>query len=150
VLNPRVEAMLEDAAEELVRDERVRVWTIAVDNEVISSQIFIAAGGEVAYWLGGFDDAWSKLGPSIQTVLRALEHAWSVGDSRLDLGAGAQEYKYSFADGQDVLEWVTIAPRAPRYPLTRLQLMPKHARERFALRLNPETRKRLRKALSRR
>ncbi len=150
VLDARVEAMLRDVAVDLVDDARFRVWTIAVGDEVISSQIFIAAGGEVAYWLGGFDESWSKLGPSIQTVLKALEHAWSVGDKRLDLGAGAQDYKYSFADGQDVLEWVTIAPRAMRYPLTRLQLFPKHVRERVSLRLNPETRERLRQALTRR
>jgi CelD/BcsL family acetyltransferase involved in cellulose biosynthesis len=150
VLDDRVEAMLRTAARELVSGSRFRIWTIAVDDEIISSQIFIAAGGEVAYWLGGFDESWSKLGPSIQTVLKALEHAWSVGDSRLDLGAGAQEYKYSFAESQDVLEWVTIAPRALRYPLTRLQLIPRHLRERVALRLNPETRERLRKVITRR
>jgi CelD/BcsL family acetyltransferase involved in cellulose biosynthesis len=150
VLNRCVEAMLRDVADELAEQRRFRVWTIAVDDVVISAQIFVAAGGEVAYWLGGFDESWSRLGPSIQTVIKALEHAWSVGDRRLDLGAGAQDYKYSFADGQDVLEWVTLAPRAVRYPLTRLQLMPRHMRERVAVRLNPATRARLRKAFSRR
>jgi CelD/BcsL family acetyltransferase involved in cellulose biosynthesis len=150
VLDARVEAMLSDVATDLVEDARFRVWTIEVDDEIISSQIFIAAGGEVAYWLGGFDESWAKLGPSIQTVLKALEHAWSVGDTRLDLGAGAQEYKYSFAESQDVIEWVTIAPRALRYPLTRLQLIPRHMRERVAIRLNPETRARLRQVFTRR
>jgi CelD/BcsL family acetyltransferase involved in cellulose biosynthesis len=150
VLDGRVEAMLREVAQDLVEEGRFRIWTIAVDEEIISSQIFIAAGGEVAYWLGGFDEGWSKLGPSIQTVLKALEHAWSVNDERLDLGAGAQEYKYSFAESQDVIEWVTIVPRAVRYPLTRLQMIPQHIRERLGVRLNPETRARLRQVLTRR
>jgi CelD/BcsL family acetyltransferase involved in cellulose biosynthesis len=150
VLDARVEAMLRDVAGELVKKGRFRIWTISVGDEIISSQVFIAAGGEVAYWLGGFDESWAKLGPSIQTVLKALEHSWAVGDKRLDLGAGAQEYKYSFAESQDVLEWVTLAPRAPRYPITRLQLIPKHMRERVARRLKPETRARLRETLYRR
>ena len=148
VLTPQVERLLSDAAAALVASGRFRVWSIDVDGETISSQIFVAAGGEVAYWLGGFDASWAKLGPAIQAVLVAAEDAWERGDKRLDLGAGAQEYKYSFADGQDVLEWVSLAPRGGRYPLTRLQLAPQIAREAVSKRLSPETRTRIKQVLS--
>lgn len=143
VLTERVQAMLLDAALALVQEKRFRIWTIEVEGEVISAHIFLAAGGEVAYWLGGFDDEWAKFGPAIQTVLKALEHAWEQGDERMDFGAGAQDYKYSFAEGQDVLESVTIAPRRSRYPLTRVQLVPRLARESLSVRLSEDTRERL-------
>jgi CelD/BcsL family acetyltransferase involved in cellulose biosynthesis len=143
VLNEKVQAMLLDAALALVPETRFRIWTIRAEGEVISAHIFVAAGGEVAYWLGGFDEAWAKLGPAIQTVLKALEHAWAHGDTRMDFGAGAQEYKYSFAESQDVLESVIIAPRSARFPLTRLQLMPRLAREALSTRMSPELRDRL-------
>jgi CelD/BcsL family acetyltransferase involved in cellulose biosynthesis len=143
VLNDRVQAMLLDAALQLIDETRFRVWTIAAEGRIVSAHVFIAAGGEVAYWLGGFDDEWAKFGPAIQTVLKALEHAWEQGDVRMDFGAGAQEYKYSFAEGQDVLESVTIAPRNIRYPLTRVQLLPRRMREAASTRMSPELRERL-------
>ena len=143
VLNEEVQAMLLDAALALVPETRFRIWTIRAEGEVISAHIFVAAGGEVAYWLGGFDEAWAKLGPAIQSVLRALEDAWARGDTRMDFGAGAQEYKYSFAESQDVLESVMIAPRTPTYALTRLQLLPRLAREAVSTRMSPELRDQL-------
>lgn len=143
VLTEEVQAMLLDAALALVPETRFRIWTIRVKGEVISAHIFVAAGGEVAYWLGGFDDAWAKLGPAIQSVLKALEDAWARGDKRMDFGAGAQDYKYSFAESQDVLESVMIAPRSSSYPLTRLQLVPRLAREAVSTRMSPELREKL-------
>jgi CelD/BcsL family acetyltransferase involved in cellulose biosynthesis len=147
VLSPQVEAMLRDAGRHLVDEGRLRLWSIEIDGAVISSQLFVAAGGEVAYWLGGFDRRYARLGPSIQGVLQAVRDAWKRADVRLDLGAGPQDYKYSFADGQDVLEWVTLAPRTRRYPLTRLQLVPNHLRETVSKRLSPESREKLRRRL---
>ena len=122
--------MLASVAAELQGTGRFRLWTIEANGETISSQIFVGAGGELAYWLGGFDDAWAPYGPSTQAVLAAVEHAWSVGDRRVDFGAGGQEYKYDLATGSDVLEWTTVLPRTRRYPITRLQLLPAELRRR--------------------
>jgi CelD/BcsL family acetyltransferase involved in cellulose biosynthesis len=124
VLTPAIEAMLTDVARELAGALRFRLWMITVGDRCISAQIFINAGGEVAYWLGGFDEAWAAHSPAIQTIFEAIKHAWRVGDRRVDLGAGGQPYKYGFATGQDDLEWVTIVPPGPRQLLTRLQLLP--------------------------
>jgi len=143
VLTDRVQAMLLEAALLLIEGGRFRIWTITVAGEVISAHIFIAAGGEVAYWLGGFDQKWAKYGPAIQTVLKALEHAWEQGDERMDFGAGPQEYKYSFAEGQDVLESVMVAPRTPRYPITRIQLTPRLMREYASMRMSVKLRDKL-------
>lgn len=123
-LDHRIENMLAEAAEELGGTARFRLWTIEVDGRVLSSQLFVGAGGELAYWLGGFDEEWAALAPSTQAVLAAIEHAWKVGDNRIDFGAGGQEYKYELATGNDVLEWTSLVPHGARYPLTRVQLLP--------------------------
>jgi CelD/BcsL family acetyltransferase involved in cellulose biosynthesis len=122
VLNEGVELMLSEAGCRLLPDRRLRLWTIEVDGRAISSQIFLEAGGELTYWLGGFDEEWAKLAPSILGVLAAIEHAFEAGDERVVLGAGAQDYKYSFADEEEAVDWTLIVPRGKRYPLTRAQL----------------------------
>jgi CelD/BcsL family acetyltransferase involved in cellulose biosynthesis len=150
-LDPAMERMLEDVARELATQQRFRLWMIEIDEKVISSQIFIGAGGELSYWLGGFDESWAAQGPSIQAVLSAIEHAWSVGDERIDFGAGGQSYKYSFADGQDAIESVTIVPRGSRYALQRLQLLPsrlqRSAQEQILSRLSQQSKDRLKRRL---
>ena len=112
--------------------------------------LFLAAGGEVAYWLGGFDDARAAQQPAMQTILAAIEEALEQGDARLDLGAGAQDYKYRFADGEDELRTVTIVPRGPRYALARAALLPDHARRAVTTRIPDPWRERLRRSLARR
>jgi CelD/BcsL family acetyltransferase involved in cellulose biosynthesis len=153
VLTPAIERMLADVARTLVGDLRFRLWTIHVDEKCISAQIFIGAGGELSYWLGGFDEAWAAHGPSNAAILEAVQHAWTVGDRRIDLGAGGQRYKYSFADGQDDLEWVTIVPPGRRHALTRLQLMPtqlnRWTRSTLSRRMSQTTKDRIKRMLKR-
>ena len=154
-LNSRIERMLRDVAEDLVEDLRFRLWSIEVGGQTISSRIFLAAGGELACWLGGFDQRWASFSPSIQALNAALQHAWTVGDVRMELGPGGQDYKYIFADGEDVLAWEDVIPRTPGYAMTRLRLAPAHIRSRLlqlrhdvVRRLSPQTKQRLKKALS--
>jgi len=129
VLVPGVEEMLLDAAKDLVGELRFRLWSIEVDGRAISSQIFLGAGGELSYWLGGFAESWARYGPSIQAVRVAIEHAWIMGDRRIDFGAGGQDYKYGFADAEDAVQWVDLGPYTPRYPLTRLEILPGQLRQ---------------------
>jgi CelD/BcsL family acetyltransferase involved in cellulose biosynthesis len=133
-LDGRVEAMLADVARTLP-PSRFRLWSTEVAGRTISSHLFLAAGGEVSYWLGGFDEAWAAQQPALQTVLTAIEHALEQGDDRLDLGPGGQEYKYRFADGEDILRTVTVVPPSARYRLVRALLVPDHARRAVASRL---------------
>jgi CelD/BcsL family acetyltransferase involved in cellulose biosynthesis len=152
-LNPMMEAMLKDAARELVPHQRFRLWQIEIHQTIVSAQLFVGAGGELSYWLGGFDDAWSTYGPSIQAIVPAIEHAWSVGDERIDFGAGGQSYKYAFADGEDAIHSVAILPPGPYQKLTLLQRGPSQlvrlTRERFLARLPQEKKDRLKRALRR-
>jgi CelD/BcsL family acetyltransferase involved in cellulose biosynthesis len=148
-----MEEMLAEAARALVPAERMRIWSIELDGRTIASQLCLAAGGEVVYWNGGFDPAASDLKPGFLALAAAVEDAFARGERRFDLGGGAQSYKLRLADDDHPIAWRTLFPRTARYPLTRLQVTPRHARERAreaAQRLDPETRRRVKRLLLRR
>lgn len=129
VVRDGVERMLRDVAMRHRADGRLRIWTIDLSDRTVSVQIFIEAGGEVVYWLGGFEDTFDlRPGPAILTVLREIEHAYACHDARLDLGAGDQPYKYEFASSADHLVWSCIVLKGPRAMLVRAQLLPLTAR----------------------
>jgi CelD/BcsL family acetyltransferase involved in cellulose biosynthesis len=128
---------------------RFRLWSIRVEDRIISAHLFIAAGGEVAYWLGGFDEAWAAHHPSLVTILAALEHAWGSGDRRVDLGWGGQRYKYRFAGGEDRLAWWTLVPPGPRSVRTRLAVAPAIAMRAAGSRLPPGLRDRVKRVVVR-
>jgi CelD/BcsL family acetyltransferase involved in cellulose biosynthesis len=143
VLHQGVEDMLEEVSRAWVKDLRFRLWTIEHDGEVVSAQIFLAAGGQLVHWLGGFDDEWGRVQPAILSILAAIEHAFSVGDDRLDLGGGGQPYKYRFADSEQLLASTFLVLRRSRYPLVRARSLPIQLRHAVAARLTPETKNRL-------
>ena len=147
-LNPRIEAMLRAAGPALLPEGRFQLWTIEADGRDVSSHLFVRAGGELSYWLGGFDDDWASMHPSMVTILAAVERACTTGVSRVNLGAGGRPYKYRFADAADALEWITLAPHKARYPVTRLQLLPRQVGHAVSKRLSPEAKLRLKSVLA--
>ena len=149
VLDERVERMLADVAAELAPCGRFRLWVLEVDGEPVSSQVLVGAGGELAYWLGGFDEAWASHQPALQTLVAAAEHAWSVGDRRLDLGAGGQSYKYRLADGEELLEWRVLVPGGRRQPLALATLAPRHGTRAVVERMPQDLKDRVKRSLGR-
>ncbi len=141
VLDPRVEAMLAEAAGELISSGRFRLWSLEADGQMISAHAFVCAGGEVAYWLGGFEPDWARLQPATVTLLLAIEHAFATGDRRVDLGSGSQPYKLRFSDGADRLEWSLLVPFGLRAPLAWTQLLPLQARLAVASSLSPRAKR---------
>jgi CelD/BcsL family acetyltransferase involved in cellulose biosynthesis len=127
--------------------DRFRLWLMQVGQATISAQIFVAAGGEVSYWNGGFSEEWAAARPALVTILGAIEHSYTVGDKRLDLGGGGQAYKYRFADREEILNWSTLAPAGPRQSLARLSVVPTALRRRAANKLSPETKQRIKQVL---
>ncbi len=144
VLTPKVEKMLAEVGTHHIADGRFRLWLLQSGHQTIAARIMVAAGGEVSAWNSGFDQAWADQHPSLLTLLAAIEHAWEVGDDRMDLGGGGRAYKYRFADAEDLLQWLTIVPRGPRYPLTRLSLVPCHIHRSISTRLPVPIKERLR------
>jgi len=116
-LNPLIETMLMEVARDHVADGRFRLWCIDADGRTVSAHLFVAAGSRASYWLGGFDGNWKTHSPAIQTVLAAIEDAFSRGDRLIDLGPGDQEYKYRLADGEERLDWLSLVPSGPRSPI---------------------------------
>ena len=142
-LDPSVERTLAEAGRELLPSGRFRLVWIEAEGRAISAHAFLAAGREVSYWNGGFDELWAREQPSMRALIVAIEDAFARSDCRLDLGGGAEPYKYRLADGEDTLETTLIAPRGGRYPLTRLQLAPRRLRGALARRLPARAHERL-------
>jgi CelD/BcsL family acetyltransferase involved in cellulose biosynthesis len=109
-LDPAVERMLREASGLLLDAGRFRVWSVEVDGATIAGRVAVAAGGELALWASGFDEAWAKHSPSVQSSLAAIEDAVSRGERRIMLGPGSQQWKYRLADGEDAVESVTLVP----------------------------------------
>ncbi len=110
--------------------DRLRLWAAEVDGELISVQLFQAAGGHIKYWNGGWAEAHAALKPTMLTILAALEDGIARGEHALDLGAGTHPYKLRFADGDDPLTWGGVIVRNGRWPRTRVELAPRVLRYR--------------------
>ncbi len=124
-----VAELLREAARDL-GPERMRLWAAELDGELISVQLFLAAGEEVKYWNGGWAEEHADLKPSMLTILAALEDAISRGERRLDLGVGTHAYKLRFANSEDTLTWGGVIMRNRRWPRTRAELAPRVLRYR--------------------
>jgi CelD/BcsL family acetyltransferase involved in cellulose biosynthesis len=148
-LRPGVEAMLRAAGSELMPRGRYRLESISLGGEIVGSHLFVEAGGEVSYWLGGFDERWASQHPSMVALVAAVEDGLRSGNARLDLGPGGQGYKYRLADGEDLLEWIALAPISRGYLSARASLAPTQLRREIATRTPPEWKGRLRAAFAR-
>ena len=146
-LDPGVERMLAEVGRELVRERRFRLVSIEIEGRVVSSHLSMAAGGQVSYWNGGFDQAWAPFQPSIQALLHTIRDATERGERHLDLGPGAQDYKRRMADGESVLAPITLVPRGRGYPVGRLGAVRYQPRWSFNRQLFPGARRRLRRYL---
>jgi CelD/BcsL family acetyltransferase involved in cellulose biosynthesis len=122
LLVPGVRELLVGAATAL-GPERLRLWVAEISGELISAQLFIAAGTEVKYWNGGWMEEHADLKPTMLTILAALEDGIARGQRRLDLGAGTHPYKMRFADGVDPLTWGGVIVRNGRFLRTRAEFV---------------------------
>jgi CelD/BcsL family acetyltransferase involved in cellulose biosynthesis len=122
-------AMLRAAAARLPED-RLRLWTVRVGSEIAAVQVFVAAGGEVANWNGGWDERHARVQPPLLALLAAMDDAAARGEHRIDMGGGDDHYKQRFADDSLALEIAStvLLPAGVRTPLTRLELVPGQAR----------------------
>ncbi|ADB53719.1 GNAT family N-acetyltransferase [Conexibacter woesei] len=118
------EAMVRTAAEQLLPAGRLRLWVVELDGRPIGVQLFLAAGGNVLYWNGGFDESASHLKPALLGIVAGIEDSLLRDERLLDLGGGDQDYKLRLADGATPLTWTSLVPRNRRYAANRLALAP--------------------------
>jgi CelD/BcsL family acetyltransferase involved in cellulose biosynthesis len=146
-------ALLEEAALALGPDH-VRLWVVGLEGRPIAVQVFAAAGGEVAYWNGGWDERHSSLIPAQLGILGAIEDAFGRRERRIDFGPGAQDYKLRFAGREEqaaAIDWSGLFPIGRRYPVTRVELSLRQLEwwlKRRARTLPPHQRERLRRLRS--
>jgi CelD/BcsL family acetyltransferase involved in cellulose biosynthesis len=129
--------------------ERFQLVSLVVGRKTIGSQLFLAAGEEIAYWNGGFDDAYASYEPSQVALVEAIRISLERGYRRFDLGPGAQRYKYRFTDSEDTLLSITLIPHRGLYVPARVGLAPEQARHAVASRMTREQKARVRRLVSR-
>ena len=119
VLGDGVEAMLRRATAVLAPQRRLWLWTIEADGALVSAHLFVGAADQAIYWLGGHDAAWDSHRPGLQALIAAIEDGFRTDLARLDLGPGDQDYKLRLSSGSTVLDFVSLAPWGPAFPLAR-------------------------------
>jgi len=146
-LDPAVERMLRDAAGVLLEAGRFRVWRLELDGATIAGRVAVAAGGELAFWASGFDEASARHSPSMQSSLTAIEDAVGRGERRIMLGPGSQEWKYRLADGEDAVESVTLVPPGALSAAAWARLGAERLRGALAERVPPEAKARIKASM---
>jgi CelD/BcsL family acetyltransferase involved in cellulose biosynthesis len=136
-------AMIAEAAAELMPQGRLRIFTIEAEGRIVAVNLLLAAGGEVCGWNSGFDEDWSRYSPSTLLTLHAVADATERGDRRINLGPGRMGYKTRLADGEEVVAITTVVSRSAAYPLSRLRFAPQQLRSGVSRRLSPEAKRRL-------
>jgi CelD/BcsL family acetyltransferase involved in cellulose biosynthesis len=114
----RMTAMLEAVGGAPGEGDPLRIWIVEIDGEAIAAQLCAAAGGEVLFINGGWDERFAKFSPAMIAKLAALEDAFARGERRVDLGPGEQPAKRRMADGSDPVAWTILMLPGRRLPLT--------------------------------
>jgi len=127
----------------------MQLWTAEVDEGAVAAALFVSAGQEMHFWLGGFDEDWGGLSPSILLLVEAVQHAAETGYCRVSFGPGAQDYKYRLATGEEQLDWIDLLPVSRRYPYVRLVQSPRRLRQFAARRTSPHVKRRVRAVVGR-
>ena len=148
-LTPGTDAMLADVGRDLAESNRFQLLSLVLDGKTINSQLFLAAGSEVSYWNGGFDDDYANYKPSLVSLVETVRTSLELGHTRFDLGPGSQEYKHRFSDSEDKLLWMTLIPRTARYAPARVAFAPKQVRHAVAARMTREQKDRVRELMER-
>jgi len=147
VLTESVVDLLLEAADRGNGDSPVDLWVVEGPEGRISVQVFLRAGEELNYWLGGFDPGYSSIrpGPAILTVFEVIRDCMASGIRRIDLGPGNQEYKAEFSDGSETLTWTSLCVSRPKAPMVRLVMAAQGIRPLLLARVPYTIKRRLRR-----
>ncbi|HEX7244264.1 MAG TPA: GNAT family N-acetyltransferase [Solirubrobacterales bacterium] len=115
-------SMLVEAGHALIPDGRFRLFCVDLDGEMIGARLMLAAGGEVTAWNSGFDDAYGKLSPSLNTFAAGVALAIENGDRRIDMGPDTADHKRRLTDEECSLVSRVLLPPGRGQLLARLRL----------------------------
>ena len=122
-------AVVVDAAASLSGTGRFRMVTVERPGDVIAAVLVVRAGGQASAWYMGFDETWADLSPSFVSVVLSIEDAALVGDTSIDLGAGAYNHKNRLTSVAPIFESSLLVRRGLVPFHTPAQLLPFGARQ---------------------
>lgn len=133
---PGLREMFREVAAELLGSERLRVYTISIEGQIVAVNILVAAGSEVAGWNSGFSEEWKRYSPSMLLSLYAVADSIGRGERRIETGPGEGGYKSRLAGVTEEIAQVSLIPRDAAYPLSRLRFAPGQLRSTVGRRLS--------------
>ncbi|WP_119679062.1 GNAT family N-acetyltransferase [Indioceanicola profundi] len=108
--DPAVRRFHQLAAGELERAGLLRLYTLALDGNVIAALHGLRAKGRFHYYIGGYDPAHEHGSPGNLLIAHALEQATADGCRLFDFLRGQEDYKYRW--GATDRESVSVTMRA--------------------------------------
>ena len=139
-LSERARAFHHDFARAALEAGWLRLWSLEADGETIATWYGWRLGPRYAYYLGGFDTAWSRYGIGLLLVARTIRDACDEGCSVYDMLLGDEPWKESFETGRRSVRTVLATPA--RHP-ARLVTAAEVGLRRTARRLPDDTRERV-------
>jgi CelD/BcsL family acetyltransferase involved in cellulose biosynthesis len=112
------QALLDTAPAPGAGGERFRLRMLEIGGDTVCADLALAAGGQIVGFNSGWDERYSRLSPAQLAILHGIEHGFSYGDERLQLGWGGQAYKQRFADGDEPIAWNLLLPARSGLALT--------------------------------
>lgn len=109
-------ALREIGGKLLAKPGRFMLWMLEIEQRAICADLSLGAGGHVLGVVNGWDEQHSRLKPAMLGILTTIEEAFARGDTLVDLGTGAQDYKLRFADTDSPIAWTVMLPPSRRMP----------------------------------
>lgn len=119
---PGIAPMLTEAGRALIPAGHFRLICADLDGETIAARLMLAAGGEVTAWNSGFDDAFAKLSPSLNTFAAGVALAIESGDRCIDMGPDTAAHKRRLTDVERSLVSRVLLPPGRGRLLARARL----------------------------
>ena len=95
----RARAFHVDYAATALRTGSLRLWFLDVDGVPVAAWYGWSYGGRYAYYLAGFDPAWSRFSVGLLLLAHTIRAAADEGAVEYDLLRGDEDYKDRFATG---------------------------------------------------
>lgn len=114
----RMGAMLNEAGRALIGDERFRLWVMEIDGAAIGADVYLAAGGTVVGFNGGWDERWKRLSPPLLATMHTIEDSIHRGERRLELGPGGGSHKARFANHDSPVAYSVLMMPGRHLPQT--------------------------------
>jgi CelD/BcsL family acetyltransferase involved in cellulose biosynthesis len=128
-VSPVLSSTLREVGPRLVTENGFRLWTVEIEGEIIGATAFVAAGRAVTTLFTGFDPAWGRFAPGLNSMVAGIEEGFRLREECVDLGYGNYPYKLKLANDARPISSYEMFPRHARYPLVRAHELPRHTRE---------------------